>query len=280
MKVRVVAIGDSFTCGEGVGLRISAEQTWISLLVSHWTDADLINLSRPGARVRDASREQAGPARAVRADLATVLIGLNDVIRSGLDRNRLARDLAGLVVPLLADGTTVLLARLHHPGRVLRLPEQLRRSLADRVALLNAAVDEVAAAHAQVHVLDLESVAALRHPGAWAVDGIHPSPAGHRVLAYAAARALYGVPIGPAAQYAPPPEAFADLSMPPGVSARDRIIWLASYGTPWLVQHFGRVAPAVLSMMMRSERSAATDVDRVLADAGAGSVVGVVGAAR
>lgn len=278
MTVRVVAIGDSFSCGEGVGLRISAEQTWISLLVSHWADAELINLSRPGARVRDACREQGGPARSVRADLATVLIGLNDVIRSGLDQDRLTRDLAGLVGPLVDDGTMVLLARLHQPGRVLRLPDHLRRSLADRVSLLNAAIDEVAATHARVHVLDLESVAALRHPGAWAVDGIHPSPAGHRVLACAAAQALSEVPIGPAVQHSPSPESFADLSMPPGVSARDRLIWLAGYGTPWLVQHFGRVAPAVLSMMMRSGRPGAAELDRILVHSGAGG--GVVGAAR
>ncbi|MDQ3475438.1 MAG: GDSL-type esterase/lipase family protein, partial [Actinomycetota bacterium] len=97
MSVTVVALGDSFSCGEGVGLDIRPEQTWTALLCDALPGARLVNLSRAGARVRDVRRHQLPVAVTVRPELVTIVVGLNDVIRSGLSAEQLVLDMRHLV---------------------------------------------------------------------------------------------------------------------------------------------------------------------------------------
>ena len=324
MNFTVVALGDSFSCGEGVGLDIRPDQTWTSLLCAAFPRARLVNLSAAGARVRDVRRHQLPAAVAAQPQLATIMVGLNDVIRSGLRAEQISLDMQALVDELRGGGATVLIARWHDPGAVLGLPTGLRRALATRLAWVNDAVDAAVAGalgpHAVRHsirdldvivgsgprsgqrtdndvkitskwgvgvlTLDLGCVPELTDPGAWAVDGVHPSPAGHRAIALSAARIL-------AANGTPGlrvPEVADLLPMPPGAGGTRRARWLLSRGLPWLVQHSGRVAPAVASMATQAireqrravripllpirERAAAQDVGCLV------SVVESIGSAR
>lgn len=261
MSVTVVALGDSFSCGEGVGLDIRPEQTWPTLLCAALPGAVLMNLSTAGARVRDVRRHQLATAVAARPQLATVMVGLNDIIRSGLSAAQLAIDMQLLVDELLDCGATVLIARWHDPGAVLGLPSGLRRALAARLAAVNDAVDAAAASATPrgrptrggdpyVLSLDLGRIPELTDPGAWAVDGIHPSPAGHRAIALSASRILAGG--GPAGLRSG--VAAELLLMPPGPGRARRALWLCSRGLPWLAQHSGRVVPAVASMAAQAIR--------------------------
>ncbi len=262
--VTVVALGDSFSCGEGVGLDICPEQTWPALLCAALPGSRLVNLSRAGARVRDVRRHQLPTAIATEAQLATVMVGLNDVIRSGLSAEQLTADLQVLVKGLVDSGASVLIARWHDPGVVLRLPIGLRRALGARLTTVNNAVDAAVSSAARRHsgtrvrdayVLDLAGVPELADPGAWAVDGIHPSPAGHRAIARSAwqilaSNDLAGLP--GRIQYS---DEGADLLvMPPGASRSRRARWLCLRGLPWLAQHSGRVVPAVVSMAAEAIR--------------------------
>lgn len=288
MTVTVVALGDSFSCGEGVGLDIRAEQTWTALLCSALPGARLVNLSTAGARVRDVRRHQLPAALAAKPQLATIMVGLNDVIRSGLTPEQVGDDIQVLVRQLYDDGATVLIARWHDPGVVLGVPPGLRRALALRLAWVNEAVDAAAIAtprsssrpgstgdldvvvgsaarsgqrtdnnvkitqehRPQIVTLDLGCIPELTDPGAWAVDGVHPSPAGHRAIALSATRVLARTGL-PGLQI----PVLADLlPMPPGPGRARRARWLLSRGLPWLAQHSGRVAPAVLSMVTQAIR--------------------------
>lgn len=284
MSVTVVALGDSFSCGEGVGLDIRREQTWTSLLCEALPGSRLMNLSSAGARVRDVRRQQLPTAVAARPALATIMVGLNDVIRSGLSAAQLIVDMQALVGELRDRGATVLIARWHDPGAVLGLPAGLRRALALRLAWVNAAVDAAVDAAVScgptrdldvlvgsaarsgeqadnyvkimreggpcVLTLDLGRIPELADPGAWAVDGVHPSPAGHRAIALSATRiladsGLSGLRI---------PEVADLFPMPPGPGSGPRSRWLLTRGLPWLAQHSGRVAPAILSMATQAVR--------------------------
>ena len=49
----VVALGDSLTCGEGVGVRVRPEDTWVALLARALPAGRLVRLAVPGARVAD-----------------------------------------------------------------------------------------------------------------------------------------------------------------------------------------------------------------------------------
>lgn len=243
----VVALGDSFSCGEGVGLDIRPEQTWTAQLCAALPDTTLVNLSAAGARVRDVRRRQLPPALAARPQLATIMVGLNDTIRSGLDADKLTHDMRALVGELRDSGAIVLVARWHDPGLTLGAPLGWRRAYARRLAVVNNAIDAATGsgdlAGSYPLILDLACVPELAAPGAWAVDGVHPSPAGHRAIALSARLILEGIGVP---DVAVPPA--TRLPIPPGPSRVQRTRWILSRGLPWLLQHSGRVLPAVTSM--------------------------------
>lgn len=238
MSVRVVPLGDSTSCGEGVGLSVEPSLTWPARLARAVPGGELRPLAAPGARVRDVLERQL--ARAVEAEphLATLLIGLNDVGRGVFCAPQVGEDLLTTVRALRRTGATVLLGRLHDPTRHLPLPPRLRREARARVATVNAAVDRAAAA-ADVHVLDLAAVAGLEQRRAWAVDRLHPAPVAHGLMAAQAARVLAaaGLAVGPVTADPLPTRA-------PG-PAREAW-WVARHGVPWLAGHLREVVePAV-----------------------------------
>jgi lysophospholipase L1-like esterase len=237
----VLALGDSFSCGEGVGVNVALERTWTSLLATALPGGRAVHLARPGARVRDVRDRQLPLATDQVGALATLLVGLNDVARLGFVPERVREDLLATVAQLRHQRRVVLLARLHDPTTLLALPARVCSFTRSRVAQVNAAVDE-AAAGPGVLVLDLASVATLGDPAGRAVDRIHPSPAGHAAIAAAAAAVLRraGWSVGDL----PLP----DLPAPPSRAQLAR--WLVLHAVPYLTQQLpdcGRPALAALA---------------------------------
>lgn len=224
MTVRLAALGDSTSCGQGVGLRLPLERTWPALLAARAPGTELLPLARPGARVRDVVALQLPTAVAARPRVATLLAGLNDVARAGFDDAAVQRDLLVCTGALVQCGTTVVLGRLHDPVARLPLPGALRREVLRRTAVVNEAVD-VAARHPSVVVLDLAAQPVLRTAEGYEHDRLHPSALGHHALA-AAAAALLDLPgddaPGPAAE---------------DVGVLAQLDWLVRHALPWLVAH-------------------------------------------
>lgn len=245
MTLRVAALGDSLSCGEGVGLQVPLARTWPSLLCRTMPGAQLLSLAVAGSKVRDVRATQLPAAVRARPQLATVLIGLNDVSRSGFGADGFTDDLHAVVGGLRDAGATVLLGRLHDPCRHLVLPTRLRLRVQERVAAVNQAVDRAATVSPDgaVHVLDLDRVPALRLRRAWAVDRLHPTAAAHGLLAQAAADLLRrnGFNAGhPAAEPLP--------SRPS--RAPEEAWWLARHALPWLATHARSVlVPAIGSAL-------------------------------
>ena len=255
--MRLVSLGDSFSCGQGVGLHLDLDRTWVGLLsaglhppgqaspgqttpgqASPGPAVQWSPLAVAGARVRDVRICQLPAALALAPQLATVLVGLNDVVRAGFVAADVARDLTAVVTALRDRGCVVLLVRLHDPSALLPLPP-LRRALATRVAVLCDTVDALAA-DPGVHVLDLGAVPRLRDRACWAVDRVHPSAAGHRAMAVAAAAVLgrAGLSVRLPADTTP--------DRAPGAAAQVR--WLAAHGLPWTATHLREVALPLLGM--------------------------------
>ncbi|MBW3640762.1 MAG: hypothetical protein KY451_13090 [Actinobacteria bacterium] len=231
--LRLVALGDSTSCGEGVGVRVALDSTWPALLAMALR-AEHVCFSRPGARVRDVLSEQLAPACAQRPDVVTLLIGLNDVLRSASCPT--GAQLTAVLRPF--RGSTALVARLHDPTELLPLPRAARAAVLRRVGLFNAAVDEAVAATGAV-LLDLAGLPELRRRDAWAVDRLHPSAHGHAVIAAGATAALGLV--------GSPSTARAEQ-----VSGRlAELIWLTRHGLPYLAVHGGRLAPGALAALAR-----------------------------
>jgi hypothetical protein len=124
-----------------------------------------------------------------------------------------------LVCGLRDTGATVVVGRLHDPTDRLRLPDAAARQVRAHAAGINARLDSLARDPGVV-LLDLGVL--LARPECWAVDRMHPSGYGHRVLAAGAARSIGltgAVPLG-AAPRAPTPAAFYR--------------WVLCHGVPWL----------------------------------------------
>ena len=98
----------------------------------------------------------------------------------------------------------------------------------------------------------------------WAVDRLHPSERGHRLIAcrFHDLLAAAGCPVGPR----PDPE---PANPPPSRTAE--IAWMATKGTAWVVRRSTDLVPSLLAMAFaewRTGQAAAPDSDSQ--DAGSG----------
>lgn len=240
---RLVSLGDSFSCGEGVGLRYRPEQIWVRQLADA-LGLQLHQLARPGTTLAQVRREQVPTALALGPGaVATVLAGPNDLFRTGYDADRLRRDAEAVATALAGAFDLVLLARWHDPLRLYPLPRPVRRRVARRVGDLNAAIERAVrladgagpGSTGRVAVLDLTAEPQLADRSAWAIDRVHPGIRGHDLIAELAGRVIaeYGTGPRPGRSAAPDRPVAEDLSRP----AECR--WWARHGAPWMVRRIG-----------------------------------------
>ena len=179
-------------------------------------------LAVSGSTSAEVREQQLPQALAARPVLASVLVGLNDVLRTRCDRDELVENLGGTLSTLRYAGVSVLIATLHDPTGQLHLPKSLARRVSQRVATVNDVVRAAAADDPGIRAVDLATEPRLAAGGAWASDRVHLSVHGHTVLAAVAARAL-GIDAPPV----PAP--------PPGPGALRHLHWLLTSGTFWFV---------------------------------------------
>lgn len=237
--VRVLAtLGDSTV----VGLGDPVPGGWRGfpvLLAAALGAAHLVNPARTGARVRTVRDEQLPVVLANPPDLAVVFVGMNDTLRSDFDPVALRNDWSVIVEELRAAGTHVLVVRYHDHTRVFRLPAPLRRALQRRIAQLNLVIDVVARRDG-VAVLDLDRLPGGYGRDAWAVDRLHPSERGHRLLATAFAT------MAAEAGFAVPGEVGLTCAGGREITAAHRVAWLVVKGLPWLVRRGSDLGPVIV----------------------------------
>jgi lysophospholipase L1-like esterase len=233
---QLVAMGDSYSCGEGVGVTVHLAHTWVGV-VAHALGVRLELIAGRGANVAEVRREQLPIALAQRVPLVTLLVGLNDVSRSRWSPERVAADLVATVDALRDAGSVVLLGRLHDPSLLLPLPRPVRSRLRRRLDIVNAAVD--ATRGPGVVVFDLANVPELRERSGWAVDRVHPSIVGHRGIAATALDALANAGI----QAVRP---LGTASTIPGPGQLAQLRWLTLYGAPYLVRKAFKTSTTVV----------------------------------
>ncbi|HEU5474141.1 MAG TPA: SGNH/GDSL hydrolase family protein [Actinophytocola sp.] len=242
--VRVLTVlGDSVAVGVGDPALSGGWRGFAPMLARALGAVELVNVSVNGARVSGV-RAQVDAALRARPDVGVLVVGMNDTMRSDFDPIRMGADLDAVLGPLVAAGTVVIMVRYHDHHRVFRLPGPLCRALAGRIAALNAVLDS-AARRNRVAVLDLGAVPEVYQTRAWAVDRLHPSEFGHRMLARALAARLadLGVPVR------------AQVSLvcgggrPHGSAARWG--WLVCKGLPWLVRRGRDLVPYLGAALLR-----------------------------
>ena len=225
---RYVAIGDSSTEGlddpDGAG----GYRGWADRLAEHLANAHpgllYANLAVRGRAAGEIEATQLAAAVAMRPDLATVVAGMNDLLRTNWDAARVAGHVVSMARALIAGGATVITFTIPDVSRRMRLG----RTLSARTQALNVELRR-GAAETGALLLDLASYDAAHDPRLWAVDRLHGNPAGHALIADELAHllGLPGAEPGALAEPLPPhaPRRLDDL-------AAD-LAWAARFVAPW-----------------------------------------------
>jgi lysophospholipase L1-like esterase len=189
--IRFAALGDSASCGVGDptpdGWRGWAQLLADALATEH--AVSFCKVAAPGATVADLRHRQLTAALHHRPVVASMVVGLNDAMRSSWEPEQLRADLMHCAGELAGQGTLLVTARFHDHTRILGLPEPLARPLRRRIGQLNEIYDEVHE-HYGLLRLDLAAHPAIYHRDLWAFDRLHPSELGHRWLAREVGRLL------------------------------------------------------------------------------------------
>lgn len=188
--IRIATLGDSASCGVGDptpdGWRGWAQLLADAIAVDH--HVSFCKLAIPGATVGDVRRHQLWPALDHHPVIASLVVGLNDVMRSTWDPDQIHEDLQQCAAALSGQGALLLTARFHDHTRVLGLPGLLAGPMQRRIRVLNEIYDDVHARYGTAR-LDLDDPATYDREN-WCADRLHPSELGHRRLARLAGELL------------------------------------------------------------------------------------------
>ncbi|TQF66308.1 SGNH/GDSL hydrolase family protein [Rhodococcus spelaei] len=229
MFTRYVAIGDSQSEGLNDGDDLRGYRGWADRLADRIAevnpDLQYANLAIRGRLARQVREEQLAPALAMEPDLASVVAGVNDLLRPKFDPAVVAGELETMFAALTASGARVI--TMAFPTLGAGMPGG--GAIMARISALNTEIRAAAARHG-VAVIDLEAYPVSTDPRLWSWDRLHLNADGHDRLSAAAASVL-GLPD-------------ADLSwqeslgpLPPTtLSARVRadVEWVARFLGPWL----------------------------------------------
>jgi len=189
---RYVALGDSTTEGLEDRYPDGAYRGWADRLAEQLAplehDFRYANLAVRGKCAHQIRADQLEAALALRPDLASILAGLNDVLRRTVDIDKIAGEIEAMARALRGAGADLLIVTLPDPVRV----NPLARIAARHVVALNERIREIARMH-DAFVIDLEAHRVASDPRLWHVDRLHGNPEGHRRIAAAAAE-LLGLP--------------------------------------------------------------------------------------
>ncbi|WP_329535058.1 SGNH/GDSL hydrolase family protein [Streptomyces sp. NBC_01450] len=242
--LRFVALGDSLT--EGVGDPVGeAWRGWAALLVAGLSDGpdrsvQFTNLAVSGAQTRDVLERQTPAALALRPDVASVVIGVNDTLRCTFDIHAVAARLDRVYAAFRAQDAVLLTACLPDPGAMLGLPGALARPLARRQRAVNSVVHALSERHGAVHLHAAEG-AWLTDRAMWSADRLHPGERGHRQLAlrFHALLEQEGIATGNA------PSAEPEFRAPTRSAS---LCWLATAGTGWVARRCTDLLPQLLTL--------------------------------
>jgi uncharacterized protein (DUF952 family)/lysophospholipase L1-like esterase len=179
-----VALGDSQTEGlndpDGRGGYRGWADRFAELLAVANPRLQYANLAVRGRLIGAIHREQLAPALAMQPDVATVMGGLNDLMRPSTDLDAMAEHLDAMLAALRDTGATVLTNTYPDPSAI----APLFRRLAPRVASYNDRIRAVAAARGAV-VVDFAARGVGTDLRIWSADRIHANPFGHSLIAAA-----------------------------------------------------------------------------------------------
>ncbi|NEC53997.1 SGNH/GDSL hydrolase family protein [Actinospica acidiphila] len=259
--LRYVALGDSQTEGVGdgddtTGLRGFADRL-AEHLARHEPALQYANLAVRGRLAAQIHTEQLAPALALRPDVATVVAGVNDLLRPGFDADEVCTHLDAMFGALTEQGALVATITIPDLSRVC----PVARPLIPRVTALNEGIRRTARRHGVV-VAETALHPVAGDPRLWSPDRLHASPLGHERIAAALAQALRLPDSDDTWTHPLPPQ-----TLPTGLRAvGTELRWLAGFLGPWLLRRLrgrssgdGRSAKRPLLHPVLADRRPVTD---------------------
>ena len=226
---RYVALGDSTTEGLDDPYPDGGYRGWADRLAERLAvetpDLGYANLAIRGRKVPQIRAEQLEPALALDPDLASVIGGLNDILRRNVDLERVCADLEAMIEALRGIGATVLVMTYPDPTAVIAVA---RSRVQSRVTAFNRRLRAIAARHGAT-MIDIEGDG-IAHPALWSPDRLHANGLGHERITSAAAAAL-GLEAGRE------PDPLPELrQMPRHVRIAGDAAWAGRHLAPWVIR--------------------------------------------
>lgn len=229
---RFVALGDSTT--EGIDdpyvFGVDHYRGWadrlalrLARLTPDFTYANLAVRGRKIGQIRDTQLE---PALAMEPDLASVVGGVNDLLRRQVDIDFVGETMREMQSALIAGGATVVSMTLPDLSASMRVA----RMVADRIHAYNDLMRAVAAETGAV-LVDLAADPTAAHPRFWSIDRLHANAEGHQRIADAVAASLELPGASwPSAEVEPPVRLGLVHTVPADVA------WFWAHLRPWLTR--------------------------------------------
>ncbi|MEU5096632.1 SGNH/GDSL hydrolase family protein [Streptomyces sp. NPDC020996] len=239
--LRFVALGDSLT--EGVGDPVGGGwRGWAALLADGLAEDGVAftNLAVSGAQTREVLQRQTPAGLALRPDVVSVVVGVNDTLRRTFDIRAVAGRLDEVYAAFTGQGAVLLTACLPDPGAMLGLPGALARPLARRQRAVNRVVHALSDRYGAVHLHACEG-AWLTDRAMWSVDRLHPGERGHRALAVRFHALLAEAGLATGAAPSAEPES-------PAPTRSANLWWLATSGTGWVARRCTDLLPQLLRL--------------------------------
>lgn len=244
MFERYVALGDSTTEGLDDPRPDGTYRGWADRLAEQLASVHpgvrYANLAVRGRRIEQVRSEQLGVALELEPDLATVVAGLNDLLRRRYDAGVVAGHLEAMLMALRGAGATVATFTLPDLSSVAPVARVVR----PRLIAYNDAIREIGSRTGAL-VVDIAAEPVATDPRLWSVDRLHASPLGHERIAAALADAL-GIADNGRTWAQPLPLA---PRRPAHALITAELLWAQRYFRPWLIRRLrgrssgdGRVA--------------------------------------
>jgi lysophospholipase L1-like esterase len=191
---RYVAVGDSLTAGrddmDTGGARIGWARRLAGMLTTRTAvPCALTVLAADGASVAAVLQRQLPSVPALRPDLVSVTVGMNDIRDPAFREEAFAAGLGRVLDGLAATGATVLTCTLPDIASAIPLPAELVEPARQRMRAASEIIREQAACRG-AFCLDLWPMARACDPGLFGPVRIHPNAAGHKLMAAACADLL------------------------------------------------------------------------------------------